>query len=656
REKFAAAGRYPGGFFKREARPSTEEILVMRIVDRVLRPLFPKDYHAETQVMIQLMSLDKDVMPDALAALAASAAISVSDIPFGGPISEVRVVKVDGEYKINPTPEEIERSTLGLIVAGTSDNIMMVEGECKEVDESEMLDAIKAAHEEIKIQCKAQEELAKEVGSTEKREFDHEPKDEELKASMHKQVYDKLYAVAAKKNPVKAERKEAFKAVYEEYIEQFSEEQLEEMNDFLLGKYFHDIEKEAIRNFVLDSQERIDGRQPDEIRPIWSEVDYLPSAHGSAVFTRGETQSLTSVTLGTKLDEQMIDGAMISGFNKFILHYNFPGFSTGEVRPNRGPGRREVGHGNLAMRALKPMIPTEDEGNPYTVRVVSDILESNGSSSMATVCAGTMALMDAGIKLKRPVSGIAMGMISDSESGKYAILSDILGDEDHLGDMDFKVTGTTEGITACQMDIKVDGLSYDVLAKALNQAKEGRLHILGEMAKSITEPRTELKPHAPRMEQLRIDRELIGAVIGPGGKIIQEIQKESGATVNIEEDEQGGKVSIFAADGEALENAMARIKAIVQQPEVGEVYDGKVKSIMPFGAFVEFLPGKDGLLHISEIKWERVENVSDVMEEGEEIKVKLIDIDKKTGKFKLSRKVLLPRPPRPEKKDEQAEG
>ena len=428
------------------------------------------------------------------------------------------------------------------------------------------------------------------------------------------------------------------------------------MNDFLLGKYFHDIEKEAVRNFVLDSQERIDGRKPNEIRPIWTEVDYLPSAHGSAVFTRGETQSLTSVTLGTKLDEQMIDGAMISGYNKFILHYNFPGFSTGEERPNSGPGRREVGHGNLAMRALKSMVPNEDEGNPYTVRIVSDILESNGSSSMATVCAGTMALMDAGIKVKKPVSGIAMGMISDSESGKYAILSDILGDDDHLGDMDFKVTGTSDGITACQMDIKVDGLSYDVLAEALNQAKEGRLHILGEMAKTITTPREELKPHAPRMEQLRIDRELIGAVIGPGGKIILEIQKESGATVNIDEDEQGGKVSIFAVDGESLNNALARIKAIVQQPEVGEVYDGKVKSIMPFGAFVEFLPGKDGLLHISEIKWERVENVSDVMEEGEEIKVKLIDIDKKTGKFKLSRKVLLPRPPKPEKKQEGAEG
>ncbi|MEQ9468253.1 MAG: polyribonucleotide nucleotidyltransferase [Ekhidna sp.] len=647
-EKFAAAGKIPGGFLKREGKLSDYEVLICRLVDRALRPLFPEDYHADTQVFIQLISADKDVMPDALAALAASSAISVSDIPFGGPISEVRVIKLEDKYIINPKTEDLAKASLDLIVAGTMDNIMMVEGESKEVDESEMLDAIKAAHAEIKIQCQAQIELAKEAGTTEKREYNHEPKDEELKASMHKAMYQKLYDVAAKKNPNKSERKEAFKAVYEEWIAQFSEEQLEEMDNFLLGKYFHDIEKEAVRNFVLDTQERIDGRKPDEIRPIWTEVDYLPSAHGSALFTRGETQSLTSVTLGTKLDEQMIDGAMISGYNKFILHYNFPGFSTGEVRPNRGPGRREVGHGNLAMRALKPMIPTEDEGNPYTLRVVSDILESNGSSSMATVCAGTMAIMDAGIKLKRPVSGIAMGMISDSKSGKYAILSDILGDEDHLGDMDFKVTGTTEGITACQMDIKVDGLSYEVLAKALNQAKEGRMHILGEMAKSITQPRAELKSHAPRMEQLRIDRELIGAVIGPGGKIIQEIQKESGATVNIEEDERGGKVSIFAVDGDSLNNAMARIKAIVQQPEIGEVYDGKVKSIMPFGAFVEFLPGKDGLLHISEIKWERVENVADVMEEGEEIKVKLIDIDKKTGKFKLSRKVLLPRPPKPE--------
>ena len=654
-EKFAAAGKIPGGFLRREGRLSDYEVLISRLVDRALRPLFPDDYHADTQVFIQMISADQDVMPDALAALAASSAISVSDIPFGGPISEVRVIKLGEDYKINPTPKEMEQASLDLIVAGTMDNIMMVEGEASEVDEAEMLGGIKTAHEEIKIQCQAQIELAKEAGVSEKREYAHEPVDEEMKIKMHEAMYQKLYDVAAQKNPDKAKRKEAFKAVYEEYTSQFSEEELEEMDDFLLGKYFHDIEKEAVRNFVLDSQERIDGRQPDEIRPIWAEVNYLPAAHGSSIFTRGETQSLTSVTLGTKFNEQMIDGAMISGYNKFILHYNFPGFSTGEVRPNRGPGRREVGHGNLAMRALKPMLPTEEEGNPYTVRVVSDILESNGSSSMATVCAGTMALMDAGIQIRRPVSGIAMGMVSDSKSGRYAILSDILGDEDHLGDMDFKVTGTTEGITACQMDIKVDGLSYEVLSKALNQAKEGRLHILAEMSKAISEPRASLKEHAPRMEMMRIDRELIGAVIGPGGKIIQEIQKESGATVNIEEDDLGGKISIFAADGAALENAKSRIKAIVQQPEIGEVYDGKVKSIMPFGAFVEFLPGKDGLLHISEIKWERVENVSDVIEEGEEIKVKLIDIDKKTGKFKLSRKVLIPRPSKPKFGEEKVE-
>ena len=648
-EKFAAAGKIPGGFLKREGKLSDYEVLICRLVDRALRPLFPDDYHADTQVFIQMISADKDIMPDALAALAASSAIAVSDIPFNGPISEVRVVKVDDQYKINPTPEEMERAALDLIVAGTAENIMMVEGESKEVSEQEMIEAIKAAHEEIKIQCQAQVELAEEVGSTEKREFDHEPKDEELAAKMKAEIYDKIYEVAKKGNPNKAERREAFGSIYDEFMAQYSEEELEELDNFLLGKYYHDVHKYAVRNAVLDTKNRLDGRQLDEIRPIWTEADYLPSAHGSAVFTRGETQSLTSVTLGTKLDEQMIDGAMISGYNKFILHYNFPGFSTGEVRPNRGPGRREVGHGNLAMRALKPMIPTEEEGNPYTVRIVSDILESNGSSSMATVCAGTMALMDAGIQLKKPVSGIAMGMISDGETGKYAILSDILGDEDHLGDMDFKVTGTVDGITACQMDIKVDGLSYDVLAEALDQAKRGRLHILGEMEKTISEPRKDLKPHAPRMVQLRIDRELIGAVIGPGGKIIQEIQKESGATVNIEEDEKGGKVSVFANDGAALDDALERIKAIVAQPEVGEVYEGKVKSIMPFGAFVEFLPGKDGLLHISEIKWERVENVADVMEEGEEIKVKLIDIDKKTGKFKLSRKVLLPRPQREEK-------
>ena len=643
-EKFAASGKIPGGFLKREGKLSDYEVLICRLVDRALRPMFPSDYHAETQVFIQLISADKNVMPDALAALAASSALIVSDIPFNGPISEVRVIKLNDEYIINPSYKQTSHATLDLIVAGTVDNILMVEGESKEVSEAEILDAIKEAHEEIKIQCRVQTELESIVDNTEKREYVHEPTDEDLYEQMYTATYQKLYDIAATQNANKTERKEAFKTIYEEFISQYSAEQLEKMNAFLLKKYFHDIEKKAVRNFVLETQKRIDGRKTTEIRPIWTEVDYLPLAHGSAIFTRGETQSLTSVTLGTKLDEQMIDGAVISGYNKFILHYNFPGFSTGEVRPNRGPGRREVGHGNLAMRALKNIIPTEEEGNPYTIRIVSDILESNGSSSMATVCAGTLALMDAGIQIKRPVSGIAMGMISDNETGKYAILSDILGDEDHLGDMDFKITGTSEGITACQMDIKVDGLSYDVLAEALEQAKQGREHILDEMAKTISEPREQLKDHTPRMRHMRIDRDLIGAVIGPGGKIIQEIQKESGATITIEEDDKGGKVAIFANDKQAIETAVARVKNIVTAPEVGEVYDGRVKNVTSYGAFVEFLPGKDGLLHISEIKWERVEDISEIIEEGEIIKVKLIDIDKKTGKFKLSRKVLLPRP------------
>lgn len=648
-EKFASVGKIPGGFLRREGRLSDYEVLISRLVDRALRPLFPDDYHADTQVFIQLMSADENVMPDALAALAASTAITISDIPFHGPISEVRIIKRNGQYKINPALEEINQADMNLIVAGTIENIMMVEGESNEVSEAEMLEAIQLAHEEIKVQCKVQLALAEELSAGTKRVYDHEPKDEALKTSMRDQVYQKLYAIAEAGNAHKSERKEAIEAVYEEYISQFSEEQLEEIGEFLLEKYFHDIEKEAVRNCVLDTKKRLDGRHLEEIRPIWSEVGYLPSAHGSSVFTRGETQSITSVTLGTKLDEQLIDGAMISGYNKFILHYNFPGFSTGEVRPNRAPGRREIGHGNLAMRSLKSIIPSEEEGNPYTIRIVSDILESNGSSSMATVCASTMALMDAGIQIKKPVSGIAMGMISDNATDRYAILSDILGDEDHLGDMDFKVTGTREGITACQMDIKVDGLSYEVLAEALEQARKGRIHILDEMAKTIASPRPDLKPHAPRMIQMRIDRELIGAVIGPGGKIIQEIQKESGATVNIEEDDVGGKVYVFANDSVAMEAALKRIKAIVQQPEIDEVYNGRVKNIMPFGAFIEFLPGKDGLLHISEIKWERVENVADVLEMGEEIKVKLVDIDKKTGKFRLSRKALLPRPKREKK-------
>lgn len=648
-EKFASAGKIPGGFLKREGRLSDYEILICRLVDRALRPLFPSDYHADTQVMISLISADSQVPPDALAALAASAAISVSDIPFDGPISETRVVKLGDEYIVNPTPKQMEESVLGLIVAGSMDNIMMVEGESSEVSEDEMLEAIKVAHEAIKVQCKAQLELAEEVGATVKREYDHEPKDEDLEAKIRKHCYDPCYEIAKQGMADKTKRSEAFDAVKESFLEPYSEEELEELDDFLVKKYFHDVQKEAVRNSVLDTKKRLDGRNLDEIRPIWSAVDYLPSAHGSAVFTRGETQSLTTVTLGSKLDEQMIDGAMHSGYNKFILHYNFPAFSTGEARPNRGPGRREVGHGNLAMRALKTMIPTED--NPYTIRIVSDILESNGSSSMATVCAGSLALMDAGIKIKSPVSGIAMGMISDTETNRYAVLSDILGDEDHLGDMDFKVTGTEKGITACQMDIKIDGLSYDVLAEALAQARKGRLHILGEMNKTLSGPRTEMKESAPRLVQLEIERDLIGAVIGPGGKIIQEIQRESGATVNIEETDKGGLVTVFATDKSALDNAMQRIKAIVAVPEIGEVYEGKVKAIMPFGAFVEILPGKDGLLHISEVKWERLDSMDGVMEVGEEVKVKLIDIDKKTGKYRLSRKVLLPKPEKTSKAD-----
>ena len=645
-EKFAAAGKIPGGFLKRESRLSDYEVLICRLVDRALRPLFPGDYHADTQVMISLISADKDVMPDAYAALAASAAIAVSDIPFNGPISEVRVVKLSGEYIVNPTPAQIIEAELDMIVAGSMDNIMMVEGEMKEVQESDMIEAIKVAHAEIKTQCIAQNELVAQLG-VEKRAYSHENADEELEAKIKEACYQGCYDVAAKGTANKELRKEGFRAVYEAFVESLPEDH--EYDEFLIGKYFHDVEKDAVRNYVLDSKSRLDGRQPDEVRPIWSEVSYLPNAHGSAVFTRGETQSLTSVTLGSKLDEQMIDGAMLSGYNKFILHYNFPGFSTGEVRPNRGPGRREVGHGNLAMRALKPMLP---EDNPYTIRIVSDILESNGSSSMATVCAGTLAMMDAGIPIKAPVSGIAMGMISEKGGGRYVVLSDILGDEDHLGDMDFKVTGTEKGITACQMDIKIDGLDYNVLTEALNQAKQGRLHILSKMNETLAEPREELKPNAPRVQELKIKRDLIGTVIGPGGKVIQEIQRETGATINIEEVEDGGLVTFFAADKEAMDGAYKWVKGIVAEPEVGEVYEGKVKSIMPFGAFIEFMPGKDGLLHISEIKWERVESMDGIMEVGEEVKVKLVEIDKKTGKFRLSRKVLLPRPPKKENKNE----
>lgn len=645
-EKFASRGKIPGGFLKRESRLSDYEILISRLVDRAIRPLFPDDYHAETQVALFLISGDDSALPDGLAAFAASSALSVSDIPFNGPISEVRVARVNGEFIINPTLAQKNEADIDLIVAASLDNILMVEGECKEVSEDEMLEALKRAHDAIKVQCQVQIELTKAVGKETKRVYEHELKDEALKKQINDAIYQKVYDAAAQQIPNKHVRSDNFKKILEDYLANFTAEELSEKKD-LIKKYYKEINKKACRNLALEQGKRLDGRTPRQVRDIWSEVNYIPAAHGSAIFTRGETQSLTTVTLGTKLDEQMIDGAMFSGSSKFILHYNFPGFSTGEVKPNRGPGRREVGHGNLALRGLKQVLPPDAE-NPYTIRVVSDILESNGSSSMATVCAGSLALMDAGVPIKAPVSGIAMGMISDSTTGKYAILSDILGDEDHLGDMDFKVVGTEKGITACQMDLKVDGLTYDVLKEALEQAKEGRLHILNEMSKTITKPNADLKPHTPRANTIVIEKEMIGAVIGPGGKVVQEIQKTTGATVVIEEVNGKGIVNVFASNKDVMDAAVRRIKGIVAIPEVGTVYDGVVKSIMPFGAFVEFMPGKDGLLHISEIKWERLETMDGVLEVGEEIKVKLIEIDKKTGKFRLSRKAILPKPPKKE--------
>ncbi|RAU83353.1 polyribonucleotide nucleotidyltransferase [Pontibacter arcticus] len=640
-EKFASSGKIPGGFLKREARLSDYEILISRLVDRVLRPLFPEDYHAETQISINLISADKEIMPDALAALAASAALAVSDIPFNGPISEVRVARIDGQFVINPTATDLQRADIDMIVGASMDSVSMVEGEMNEVSEEEMLEAISFAHEAIKVQCRAQLELSEMVGKLEKRTYSHETHDEELRSKVYEATYQKAYQVAMRGNANKSERKEGFKAVVTEFIESLGEDHGYDLG--LIKTYYHDVEKEAVRNMILDERVRLDGRQLNEIRPIWSEVNYLPATHGSAVFTRGETQSLTTVTLGTKLDEQMIDSAMTSGTNKFLLHYNFPAYSTGEVKPNRGPGRREIGHGNLALRALKKVLPAEGE-NPYTIRIVSDILESNGSSSMATVCAGSLALMDAGVPIKNAVSGIAMGLITDEKTGKFAVLSDILGDEDHLGDMDFKVTGTKNGITACQMDIKVKGLSHEVMTQALLQAKEGRAHILNEMNKTLSAPNADYKPHTPRSFNIVIEKEFIGAVIGPGGKVIQQIQKDTGATIIIEEKNEKGHVNIFASDQKAMDDAVARIKAIVMQPEIGDIYIGKVKSIQPYGAFVEFMPGKDGLLHISEIKYERLETMDGVLEIGEEIKVKLIDVDKKTGKFKLSRKAILPKP------------
>ena len=652
KEKYAAAGRFPGGFLKREARPSDYEILVSRLIDRALRPLFPSDFHAEVFVQVNLISADKDIMPDALAGLAASAALAVSDVPFDGPISEVRVARINGELVINPTFTQNADADLDIMVGATYDNILMVEGEMKEVSEAEMLEAIKFAHAEIKKHCQAQMELSKELGKDVKRTYCHETNDEALREKVIAETYDKAYAIARERS-AKHERSDKFDALEEEFCAQFSEEELAEKRP-LIKRYFHDdVLKKAMRNMILDEGIRLDGRSTTEIRPIWCEVGYLPCAHGSAIFTRGETQSLTTVTLGTKLDEKQIDDVLFKGSEQFVLHYNFPPFSTGEARPARGLSRREIGHGNLAWRALKPMVPVGEE-NPYAVRVVSDILESNGSSSMATVCAGTLALMDAGVKIKKPVSGIAMGLITDTKSGKYAVLSDILGDEDHLGDMDFKVTGTKDGITATQMDIKVDGLSYEVMANALEQAKQGRMHILGKILEAMPAPREDYKPFVPRIVQITIPQEFIGAVIGPGGKVIQEIQKTTGTTITITEKDSKGFVDIFGENKEALDAALDRIKGIVAIPEVGEIYTGKIRSIVAFGAFVEIMPGKDGLLHISEIGNKRYETMEETgLKEGDTIEVKLIGLDPKNGKLKLSRKVLLPGG---EKSEEKGEG
>ena len=641
KEKYASTGRFPGGFLKREGRPSDYEILISRLIDRALRPLFPDDFHAEVFVTVQLISADKDILPDALAGLAASAALAVSDIPFHGPISEVRVGRVNGQFIVNPTATQNKESDIDMIVAATMDNILMVEGELKEVSEADMLEAIKIAHEEIKRHCKAQMELSEMVGKLTKRTYCHEENDEAIKVAVHKFCYDKIYSIC-KGSSAKHDRSDAFAAVKEEFMQTIPEEERAAKKPFV-DRYYHQVEKDAMRNMILDEGVRLDGRKTDQIRPIWSEVNYLPAAHGSSIFTRGETQSLTTVTLGTKLDEKVIDEVLNKGTEKFTLHYNFPPFSTGDAKASRGLSRREIGHGNLAFRALKNMIPTGVD-NPYAIRVVSDILESNGSSSMATVCAGTLALMDAGVKIKKPVSGIAMGLISDTATGRWAVLSDILGDEDHLGDMDFKVTGTKDGITATQMDIKVDGLSYEVLAKALAQANAGRMHILGKILETMDKPREDYKPHVPRIELITIPKEMIGPLIGPGGKVIQEIQKETGTTITIEEIDGRGNVSVFGENKDAITAAMRWIKGIVAVPEVGEIYKGKVKSILAFGAFVEIMPGKDGLLHISEIDHKKINAVEDVLKEGQEVEVKLIEIDKKTGKLRLSRKALLPKP------------
>ncbi len=643
REKFAAAGRYPGGFFKREARPSDGEILTMRLVDRVLRPLFPKDYHSETQVMIQLMSHDEDVMPDAMAGLAASAAIQLSDFPFECAISEVRVARVNGEFIINPTRAQLDESDIDMMIGASADSVMMVEGEMDEISEEEMTEAIKFAHEAIKVQCAAQERLAQAFGKKEVREYEPERADEDLAQKIHDMAYDKVYAVA-KAGSSKHERSAAFSEIKEEITASFSEEEQEEY-DGLISKYYYKAEKAAVRDLTLNEGLRLDGRKTDEIRPIWCEVDYLPSTHGSSIFTRGETQALATVTLGTSRDANQIDMPSYEGEERFYLHYNFPPFSTGEARPIRGTSRREVGHGNLAQRALKGMVP---EDCPYTVRVVSEVLESNGSSSMATVCSGTMALMDAGVQLKKPVSGIAMGLISDADSGKYAVLSDILGDEDHLGDMDFKVTGTSDGITACQMDIKVKGLSYEILVNALKQARDGRLHILGKLTDTIAAPAADVKAHAPKMVTRIIPNEFIGALIGPGGKVIQELQKETGTTIVINEDPvtEEGIVEILGTDQDGIDAVLAKIDALMFKPEVGSVYEVKVIKMLDFGAVVEYLeaPGNEVLLHVSELAWERTENVSDVVNMGDVFDVKYFGIDSRTRKEKVSRKALLPKP------------
>lgn len=654
-EKFAAVGRIPGSFLRREARLSDYEILISRLVDRCLRPLFPEDYHAETQVMLTLISSDENILPDSYVGLAASTALMLTDIPFAGPISEVRVARVNGQFVLNPTKDQLALADIDMMVGGTAHDLNMVEGEMNEISEAEFLEAMKFGHDAIKQQCAEQWKLVEMTGGKKPtREYNHEDNDEELRQRVIAETSVAIREVAMSGKP-KAERSDAFKAIITEYVKQFEGNEDVERLTKLAKKYFHEAEYNQMRAMILEDKRRLDGRETTQVRQITSTVDYLPAAHGSAVFTRGETQSLTTVTLGGKLDEQLLDAPMLHGTSRLMLHYNFPAFSTGEARPNRGPGRREIGHGNLALRGLKAMLPKDV---PYVIRIVSDILESNGSSSMATVCAGSMALMDSGIGLRKPVGGIAMGLITD-ESGNYAVLSDILGDEDHLGDMDFKVVGTKDGITACQMDIKINGLKWEMVEQALSQARQGRLHILGEMEKTISQPAADFKPHTPRVELIIIDKEFIGAVIGPGGKIIQDIQAKTGTTISIEERDGKGYVEILSNDGEGMAKAKAIVSGIVQMPEEGAVYEGKVKNIMDFGAFVEFLPGKDGLLHISEIAWERVPTMEGVFQEGDVLEVKLIEVDKKTGKYRLSRKALLPKPEgyvEPEKRERREGG